>query len=58
MTAPEVIGFYHEATGSIAYLVIDPATKQAAASPPPAAPAAPAPTAAAPAATPAPAKAG
>lgn len=30
MTAPEVIGFYHEATGSIAYLVIDPATKHAA----------------------------
>jgi glyoxylase-like metal-dependent hydrolase (beta-lactamase superfamily II) len=30
MTTPEVIGFYHEATGSIAYLVIDPATKHAA----------------------------
>jgi glyoxylase-like metal-dependent hydrolase (beta-lactamase superfamily II) len=30
MAAPEVIGFYHEATGSIAYLVIDPATKHAA----------------------------
>lgn len=28
--APEVIGFYHEATGSIAYLAIDPATKHAA----------------------------
>jgi glyoxylase-like metal-dependent hydrolase (beta-lactamase superfamily II) len=30
MTTPEVFGFYHEATGSIAYLVIDPATKHAA----------------------------
>ena len=30
MNAPEVIGFYHEATGSIAYLAIDPATKRAA----------------------------
>ncbi len=29
MTTPEVIGFYHEATGSIAYLVIDPVTKHA-----------------------------
>lgn len=30
MTRPEVTGFYHEATGSIAYLVADPATKRAA----------------------------
>ena len=30
VTAPEVIGFYHEATSSIAYLAIDPATKHAA----------------------------
>ncbi|HVT54658.1 MAG TPA: MBL fold metallo-hydrolase [Xanthobacteraceae bacterium] len=30
MAHPEVIGFYHEASGSIAYLVIDPATKHAA----------------------------
>ena len=30
MTAPEVIGFYHEPSSSIAYLVIDPATKHAA----------------------------
>jgi glyoxylase-like metal-dependent hydrolase (beta-lactamase superfamily II) len=30
MTAPEVIGFYHEPSGSIVYLVIDPATKHAA----------------------------
>jgi glyoxylase-like metal-dependent hydrolase (beta-lactamase superfamily II) len=30
VTAPEVTGFYHEATSSIAYLVIDPATKHAA----------------------------
>ncbi|WP_428523110.1 MBL fold metallo-hydrolase [Pseudorhodoplanes sp.] len=29
-TSPEVIGFYHEKTGSIAYLVTDPATKRAA----------------------------
>ena len=30
MAKPEVIGCYHETTGSIAYLVIDPATKHAA----------------------------
>lgn len=29
-TRPDVTGFYHEATGSIAYLIIDPATKRAA----------------------------
>lgn len=30
MTPPEVIGFYHEPSGSIVYLVIDPATNHAA----------------------------
>jgi glyoxylase-like metal-dependent hydrolase (beta-lactamase superfamily II) len=30
VAAPEVVGFYHEPTASIAYLVIDPATKHAA----------------------------
>lgn len=30
VTAPEATGFYHDATSSIAYLVIDPATKHAA----------------------------
>lgn len=30
VAAPEVIGFYHEPTGSIAYLAIDPATRHAA----------------------------
>jgi len=28
--SPEVTGFYHEKTGSIAYLVVDPATKRGA----------------------------